>query len=153
MEKRSSVYDNVTYIFGFLTRLEVIDNKSLKESVDNILKVYPNDLEVSLYDELKQFIAMLKTQTDEGLIKNPVNLLNWIVENNLTGVFPNAHVAFRLFLTIPVTNCEGDRSFSKLSIIKNKYRCTMGQSKLSNFIINPLYRKRIGECYFIPRTH
>ena len=40
-------------------------------------------------------------------------------------------VALRLFLTLPVTNCEGERSFSQLKTVKNELRTTMGQKRLS----------------------
>ena len=40
-------------------------------------------------------------------------------------------VALRLFLTLPVTNCEGERSFSQLKRVKNELRTTMGQKRLS----------------------
>ena len=37
-------------------------------------------------------------------------------------MFPNVYVALRLFLTLPVSNCEGERAFSLLSRIKNELR-------------------------------
>ena len=40
-------------------------------------------------------------------------------------------VALRLFLTLAVTNCEGERSFSQLKRVKNELRTTMGQKRLS----------------------
>ena len=45
-------------------------------------------------------------------------------------MFPNVYVALRLFLTLPVSNCEGERSFSLLSRIKNKLRMKMSQKRL-----------------------
>ncbi|XP_050066946.1 zinc finger MYM-type protein 1-like [Aphis gossypii] len=135
LKKRSSAYDNITNLFGFLTRLDVIDDNLLKKSVNNLVKVYSRDLEESLYDELKQFIGMVKVKEDNKLIKNPINMLQMIVEDNLSGVFPHIYVAFRIFLSIPVTNCESERSFSALTIIKNKYRCMMGESRLTSLSI------------------
>jgi hypothetical protein len=111
LKKRSSAYDNITNLFGSSTRLDVIDDNSLKKSVNNLFKAYSCDLEESLYDELKQFIGMVKVKEDNKLIKNSVNMLLMIVEDNLLGVFPHIYVAFRIFLSIPVTNCESERSF------------------------------------------
>jgi hypothetical protein len=45
-------------------------------------------------------------------------------------MFPNVYVALRLFLTLPVSNCEGERSFSLLSRIKNELRTKMSQKRL-----------------------
>lgn len=54
-----------------------------------------------------------------------------ILETNLSNVFPNIYVAFRIFLfNILVSCCENERSFSRiLSMIKNKYRFMMGKSR------------------------
>lgn len=62
-------------------------------------------------------------------------MLKMMVEDNLLDVFPNIYVAFRIFLSIPVTNCESERSFSALSMIKNKYRSMMGESRLTSLSI------------------
>lgn len=40
-------------------------------------------------------------------------------------------VALRILLTLPVTNCEGERSFSHMAIIKNELRTTQIQQRLS----------------------
>ena len=45
-------------------------------------------------------------------------------------MFPNVYVALRLFLTLPVSNCEGERSFSLLSRIKNELRKKKSQKRL-----------------------
>ena len=62
----------------------------------------------------------------------PLHVLNWIVETNIIDVFPNVYIANRLFLTIPITNCEAERSFSTLKRVKNMHRSTMVHSRLSN---------------------
>ncbi len=40
-----------------------------------------------------------------------------------------------IFLTIPVTVASAERSFSKLKLIKNYFRSTMSQEKLSTLSI------------------
>lgn len=45
-------------------------------------------------------------------------------------MFPNVYVALRMFLTLPVTNCEGERSFSLLGRVKNELRTKMNQERL-----------------------
>ena len=48
----------------------------------------------------------------------------------LLPTFPNVATAVRIYLTIPVNNCEGERSFSTLSRVKNYLRSTMAQDRL-----------------------
>ena len=48
----------------------------------------------------------------------------------LKSTFPNV-ATLRLFLTLPVTVCEGERSFSKLALIKSCLRSTMEQDRLN----------------------
>ena len=46
-------------------------------------------------------------------------------ENRLTDVFPNTCIALRILLTVPVTVASGERSFSKLKLIKTYLHSTM----------------------------
>ena len=48
------------------------------------------------------------------------------------GVLPNVSIAFRIYLSIPCSVCEGERSFSKLARIKNEKRAIMGQDGLNS---------------------
>ncbi|EZA54577.1 Zinc finger MYM-type protein, partial [Ooceraea biroi] len=49
--------------------------------------------------------------------------------------YPNINVALRIFLTLPVSIASCERSFSKLKLIKNYLRSTMGQERLSSLSI------------------
>ena len=49
----------------------------------------------------------------------------------MQSTFPSVFIALRIFLTLPVTNCEGERSFSHLARIKNELRTTQTQQRLS----------------------
>ena len=52
--------------------------------------------------------------------------------NNLVSFFPNLGISLRIFLTIPVSVASGERSFSKLKIIKTYLRSTISQERLTN---------------------
>ncbi len=52
-------------------------------------------------------------------------------KNGLQTTFPSVFVALRLFLTLAITNCEGERSFSQLKRVKYELRTTMRQKRLS----------------------
>ena len=44
--------------------------------------------------------------------------LQILYSNNLMSTFPNTSIALRIFFTLPVTVESGERSFSKLKLIK-----------------------------------
>ena len=48
-------------------------------------------------------------------------------------IFPNVEVVLRIYLSMMVSNCSGERTFSKLKRIKNEVRSTMGETRL-NFL-------------------
>lgn len=57
--------------------------------------------------------------------------------------------ALRLFMTLPVTNASGERSFSKLGLIKNRLRSTMGQNRLNHLTLMSLESNILRKLDFI----
>lgn len=64
-----------------------------------------------------------------------MDILNILTGKGLDQQFVNVQTALRVFLTLPVTVASNERSFSKLKIIENHLRSTMGQERLSNLSI------------------
>ncbi|GJZ55028.1 zinc finger MYM-type protein 1 [Tanacetum coccineum] len=62
----------------------------------------------------------------------PVDILNFLKERD---VFPNAMIAYRVLLTIPVTVASAERSFSKLKLLKSYLRSTMSQERLNGLAL------------------
>lgn len=81
-----------------------------------------------LLDEIKSFQALV----DDDGEKSPMEFLNKIHEFGLVPIYPNLTTALRVFLTLPVTAASAESSFSKLKLIKNYLRTTMGQERLTN---------------------
>ena len=50
-------------------------------------------------------------------------------------MYPNASIANRILLTIPVTVTSVKRSFSKLKLLKSHVRSTMSQERLNELVI------------------
>ena len=61
----------------------------------------------------------------------PKDILTQILELNISAIFPNVCIAFRIFLTIPASVSTAERSFSVLNRIKNYSRATTGQERLN----------------------
>lgn len=147
LKNRSDAYSYITNLFGFLTRLLTIDGEELGAKVEKLVEVYSSDLSADLLIELKQFIPQVKIQNQElpGYFSNrsdkkakendnticPILVLKWIIDNDMAPVFPNVYIAYRLLVTIPIANCESERSFSVLKRIKDLHRSTMGDERLS----------------------
>jgi len=139
LEKRHKAYKYVINIFGFLTKLLVMDENEACLKAKNLVDVYSEDLEMNLLDELEQFVPLLKKQPI-GFFSNyehndntlySLNVLNWMIESKLIDIFPNIYISYRLFVTIPIANTESERSFSVLKRIKNMYRSLMSQDRLA----------------------
>ena len=79
--------------------------------------------------KVHQYNIALMLNYKGGIIK-PLDILNKICKLKLSVLFSNISVALRIFLTLPVTVATAERSFSKLSYIKNKLRNSYSQYRL-----------------------
>ena len=97
----------------------------------------PKDLKLSLFEELLQFIELLKSHLSLDISKTdvPVELQYYrlLSENSSDVCFPNLDIVLRIYLSMMVTKCNVDRSFSKLKRIKNKLRNSLSKQWLSYF--------------------
>jgi len=62
----------------------------------------------------------------------PIYVLNFIKQRNIQELYPNVWIAFRILVTIPVSVASGERSFSKLKLIKSYLRSTISQTRFIN---------------------
>ena len=109
---RLSAYEELCSIFGFLGKLESLSQRRPRAMFGN---------------ELVQFVAFsnefLKDADDN--IGEEHFLYKLIIDKRVKCSFPNVEIALRMYLIFMVTNCSGERSFSKLKYIKNRLRTTM----------------------------
>ena len=73
---------------------------------------------------------------------SPINVLNYIKRLEY---FPNACIAFRISLTIPITIASAEISFSKLKLKKSYLKLTMLQERLSELAILSFKMKMLAE--------
>ena len=91
-----------------------------------------------------QFSYFVKTLKDESYEKSEDHIsfeqfmYKLIIDKQLKASFPNVEVALRMYLVLMVTHCSAERSFSKLKIIKNRLRTTMGNERLSHLALMSL---------------
>ena len=98
---------------------------------DGDCKSQSSDIDgLGLFDELKT----LRTVVPEN-ITSLLELLRYLHSTGLHEVFPNVSVAVRIVLTIPVTVASGERSFSKLKLIKTYLRANMQQDRLNGLAL------------------
>jgi hypothetical protein len=114
------------------------ESDSLKTKCFNIEKILTdpntNEMDVNgreLHDELIHLQALLKN-TD---VSSPQQCLTYLAKNGMIDCFSNVWIALRVLLTMPVSVASGERSFSKLKLIKTYLRSTMTQERLSSLAI------------------
>lgn len=122
----------VEYLFGFLFDLHSpeisLDQCHRLENALTSKQDSSKDLDATqLLDEIKSFQALIDNDGE----KSQLEFLNKIHEIGLVPIYPNLTTALRVFLTLPVTIASAESSFSKLKLIKNYLRTTMGQERLT----------------------
>ena len=162
LQKRLSAYAIIAGRFGFLRKLADLSNEEVIKSAKSLQEAFPSDLEASLSDELLQCSSFLNTEfakkalditapshsstptvslgdTEDDTKFNveslELRIYRLLVSNNLETVFPNTVIAFRIYLSMMVSNCSGERSFSKLKLLKSHLRSCMTQERLNSLAL------------------
>ncbi|KAK4872025.1 hypothetical protein RN001_016149 [Aquatica leii] len=117
LQQRSKAYDQLLNLFGFFSRLSVLRTEELEIHCQTFTEFY----------HFKHYLFQEKMRGDHIPIYDMYNLLK---SNNLVETFPNVEIAFRIFLSLMVTKASGERSFSKLKLIKNELRNSMCHERL-----------------------
>lgn len=137
LESRFKQLEKHNKVFDFLYNIPALKSRSSSEilkSCQDLHSQLTDDIEpFELHNEILTFLKLINLNNNERT--NPLDVLNYLEINELSENFPNIVVSLRILLTIPVSVASGERSFSKLKIIKNYLRSTMAQERLTDLAI------------------
>ena len=129
LQKRLSSCSELNKFFGFFTDFRSLTPLELGKCAANLTASYPLDIEATFVDEFVQFSSITAVNEDKT-ISHMNNLLK-ADGGLLFASFPKMGIALRMYLTIPINNCQGERSFSTLSRVKNHLRAMTSQPRLT----------------------
>ena len=132
LQQRINAYAEIDKRFAFLSMHhgDDSDSDSVRKSLMEVVDFYVGDIDVGIIDEWLQWTAFVN-----GLGRqwpSPAEMLAIMTQSKIQSAFPNLFILLRIYLTLPITNCTGERSFSHLKRIKNYLRSTTGQNRLSD---------------------
>lgn len=138
--------NNFGFLFDIVHNRSTIDDIELKAHCLNLQKVLSSQAQsqnqndavssdidgMSLFDEMK---ALHNGNIIPESVGSVLELLRFLHLTRLHEVFPTVSVALRVLLTIPITVASGERSFSKLKLIKTYLRASMKQDRLNGLAL------------------
>jgi len=125
---RIDAYTAVRNVFEVVTDFNVLDNDNIRSLAQRTAETYSEDLQSAVFpDEMVQFVTFARSRG----CSSPSDLAMLIHGEQLHETFPNVSIALRMFMCLMVSNCSGERSFSRMALIKSKFRSTMTDERLS----------------------
>ncbi|XP_065652763.1 zinc finger MYM-type protein 1-like [Hydra vulgaris] len=122
LDKRLSAYELVYQRFGFLRKIEQLSNREIENEAIKLVKIYQDDIDEHLGNELiqfKEFYKHFKGESSEFHNISQEHLMYKILINKeVKECFPNVEIVLRIYLVIMITNSSSERSFSNLKHIK-----------------------------------
>lgn len=157
LTQRLAAYSDLREKFGFLSEISNKTNTELKAAAEKLVSSYPKDLEAGLESELLQFAHLIKSIPRDSSESAPssggvkaaqrqspeLEMYKIIHRHDMVETFANVEIVLRLYLCMFVTNCTGERSFSKLKLLKNYLRNTMGQDRLSSLTLLSIEHEKL----------
>nr|GEU90746.1 zinc finger MYM-type protein 1 [Tanacetum cinerariifolium] len=135
LRTRFEQYKEYERVFGFLFtpgKLNSLDENTLKSHCSHFEAALKNNEQSDV--DAKDLFVELRLLNNYLPKKNmrPSDILNFLKEHD---VFPNAMIAYRILLTMPIIVALAERSFSKLKLLKSYLRSTMSQEILNGLAL------------------
>lgn len=132
LSSRKESYENLSKRFEIFSKLHEKKYEDLVEQAKRVAQYYSNDIcENDFVQECHHFQMYMKADK----LTRIRDCYTYVKKNSLISTFPNLEVAIRVYLTLPVTNCSAERSFSALKRIKSETRSTMEDEKLNSLML------------------
>jgi len=150
LKLRLKAYENTCSLFGFLRKLESMECINIETAAAKLVAEYKDDLDQTLGAELVQFATFSSEfleEEDDGIGREHF-LYKLLLEKKVVDTFPNVEILLRMYLVLMVTNCSGERSFSKMKFIKNRLRTTMSHDRLSHLALMSIEYDIVRELNF-----
>ena len=117
----------------------------LSDAMRQIEAFFPRDVaNGSLGKELAQLSFYIASKSQSIVIID--ELINVFRDNEtLQILLPNVFALLKLFLVLPCTTCEAERSFSALRRIKTYLRSSMTQARLNHAVVLHVHKDRASK--------
>ena len=138
------MYCIVQQNFNFLLNLNTWAISDIETAASKLLKVCASDLDSDFPSEVVHFAFHLsqRSSRDLGSKTNTAQAqLSYFKKNCLIETFPNVAIILCIYLTLPVANTEGERSFSASKRVKNYLRSSLTQVHVCDFCIKKSFTK------------
>lgn len=142
---------NINDLFEYKKHL-IASNLFLSSNFDNYEKSFPqNDIvqTTKAYPFLNQKkliteLTVIYKRNDFKNLSGAVNLLKFIIANQLQDIFSETSKLLKIVITIPMTTAEAERSFSTMKRIKTFLRNTMSEDRLSSLSMLSIEKELIN---------
>ena len=116
-----------------MRKLDSLECNEIEAAARKLVDEYKDDLGQALSGELVQFTAFFTEflpEEDDNIGREHF-LYKLLLKKQVVDTFPNVEIMLQMYLVLMITNCSGERSFSKMKFIKNQLRTTMTYDRLS----------------------
>ena len=153
LQIRSTAVKEVADMFEAVQAKSLISAsvEELLVTVSKLTTFYDELSEVELLKEILRLRRHLKAAAvDLDNVKewSVFDVLKFIAEWDFLESLPTLSLSLQLFLTICVSVASCERSFSKLKLIKEYLRSTMGQSRLSDLALLSIESDKVKDIDF-----
>uniref|UniRef100_H2YLB0 HAT C-terminal dimerisation domain-containing protein n=1 Tax=Ciona savignyi TaxID=51511 RepID=H2YLB0_CIOSA len=153
VQHRLHSYMHIQNKFGFLSNICELSKDDIRHAAIQLMETYVNDFEDCFPSEMIHFSEFYKTVSGQEKKKTrnsstEIEMLLLLNENMCSHIFPNVHIALRIYLCMAPSNCCGERSFSKLKRIKNEARNSMGQERLNFLSLMSIENDVVDSLFF-----
>ena len=100
------------------------------------------------HEELVQFSCLLNEKCSRLNLAETDIWMYQFAEKDWASVFANIEIAHRIYISMICSNCSGERSFSKLNLIKNHLRTTINDDRVSALSITNIEAKVLNMIEF-----